>query len=150
MQPLKEAENLLCMFGGNADPVVADGKFPEIAFTDGANTNSGRKAFAILQRVIEEVLEELKQVDFLYPDVRQFSVFDLGAGFLAYRTEVCKRLVQHAAGRNRLVECNVTGNHCLRVGKKPRYQGLHPLRAFSAEAQQFLCSGFEFLLVSRL
>ena len=68
MQALKDRKDAIELIARHPDPVVADGEFPSIRERLGPHVNLGRGVALELQRVADQVLEDLDQVRRAGPD----------------------------------------------------------------------------------
>src|ERR1700681_3392225 len=82
VQPLEDSENPVVILRRDADAVVSDRKKPVLPFLLGRHVYVQRSLAAILDRVADQVLEELDQGAALQPDVRQGVMGNGGSALL--------------------------------------------------------------------
>ena len=111
----------------DADAVVADGEAPGIAFALSREVHPRRLLASELDRVGDQVLEELAELGGVSGYFRQWIVADLGVALVDRRAEVGQDVAEHAA-RCRPAEIDATAADA-RVGQQVVDQCLHPPRA---------------------
>ena len=114
VQALEDQEDAILVLRVDADAVVAHGEQPMVSLPAGVHVDLRRRFAAELQRVADEVLEQLGQLRRVGPDGRQFAVRDFGSCLLDARVEVVQGLPQR---RTRVGRRSVLGRGCPPVSK---------------------------------
>src|SRR5206468_7185881 len=82
VQALEDDEDPRGVLGIEADAVVADGEDPLVAFAPGRDMDEGRGLAAELDRVADQILEDLPESNRVGPECRQGVVRDDGSRLL--------------------------------------------------------------------
>ena len=101
MQASEYVEDLILELRVDADAVVADGELPILSVTADVQVNLRRRFTAELQRVAQQVLKQLGQLEQVGPDGRQLAMRDFGSRFLDAPVEVVQGLLECRAGIDR-------------------------------------------------
>src|ERR1700690_910087 len=102
MQPLKDNKNMFCLFGHNPDTVIAHTEQPFRGSVLGPHRYHRWFFSAELDRVPNQILENLRQVRALPPDHRQGAVCDPRAALSNRGTESQQHLFHHRLAINLL------------------------------------------------
>src|SRR5947208_15730283 len=109
VQALEHHEDALEVLRLDADAVVAHREFPFRALVGGAHVHGGRGiGLAELQRVADQVLEQLRELSFVAMDRRQLVLRHRRAGVLDRGAQVGERTLKGRLGLDRL-EVSVAG-----------------------------------------
>ena len=95
MQALKDRKDAIELIAWNPDPVVADGEFPSIREHLCPHVNFGRGVALELQRVADQVLEDLDQVRRAGPDGGERIMSHLRVTFPYRGGEILHGLLKH-------------------------------------------------------
>ena len=96
VQALEDDEDAFGVFRGNPNAVVAHDEMPAPVFFAGADVNDGRPFAAELDRIADEVLEQLRELDLIGQEGGQGIVRDLGVRLRDGDLEIEEGAAQHA------------------------------------------------------
>src|SRR5260221_1577118 len=136
VQALKEDENAPEILGRDPDPIVPDRKLPFQALAFDLHLNHWRLRAAELDRVADQVLEQLGELDRVPLDARQGVMGYDCAAFFDSQLEVGKGPVQDLLHRHGF-ERFALGSHS-RIGQQSDDERLHALRAVQGESDEFI------------
>src|SRR5579862_3627382 len=136
VQAFEKPENLIRVARLDPDPVVGDRKNPPAVLARRGNLYTGVLLATVLERVAEQILEQLRQVHRVNRQDRQVAAGDFGAGLFDRGAEVLQNTGEDAGGIDGGAGAiGILGG--ARVGQQIAHQGLHAFGAPQNPAHEF-------------